>query len=412
MSQPDETDDAKASARAKRRAPVIELTAAEVPPSEPSPIRQEAQEDGLKSEKSLKSEQAAQTHAAVEPQALPEPQATPATVQKPSIVMPLALAAIIGGLCGAVGGGFIPRWFGAGSTNLARVAKLERDWTQLPKATDMDAIKQAITRLEGDVAKRLADSGKRVDDRLTAFDTELKAVAAKPAVEAVAKAPIDGTPNTLAPGDLAPLTQRLASLEVALKALDGKTEGTAKLSERVDLAAKRLEAGGAAPLFATGQALALAFHRGAPFGNELLALEALGAKPDDLQPLKMFALTGAPTPQRLAEAFSPLATRLAENQGESGKESFNPMVYLQRFIKIRPAGETKGDTPSALVATIEAALGKGDMALAIAAWGRLPEPARNLSSVWAAQASDRDRAGKALAAFQESTLASLRKSRP
>jgi hypothetical protein len=386
MSQPDNTDDEKRSARAKRRAPVIELTAAEVASPDAPAVQTESEA------------KPAETAAMDEVPTQPEPAVQPVAIPKPSKVLPLALAAIVGGVFGAAGGSFIPKWFGASNADAVRFAKLERDLAQTPKAADLEAIKQTLTRLEAETTKRLADSGKRVDDKLNSFDSDLKAVMSKPVVTSGAQPPVD----------LTPLTQRLTTLEANLKALDGKTEASAKLSERVDQATKRMEAGSAAPLFAAGQALALAFHRGVPFVNELSALDALGAKPEQLQPLKMFATLGAPTPQRLAETFAPLATKLAENPSESG----SVLSYLQRFVKTRPVGEVRGDTPPALVATIEAALSKGDLALALAAWGRLPEPARNLSSAWAAQASDRDKAGKALTSFQDSAIASLRKPTP
>jgi hypothetical protein len=386
MSQPDNIDDAKLSARAKRRAPVIDLTAAEVA-SPSAPVAQTEAEA-----------KPVETAASDEVSTQPEPQIPPVTIQKPSMALPLALAAIVGGIFGAAGGSFIPKWLGTSNADTARFAKLERDLAQIPKVADLEVIKQTLARLEADMTKRLADSDKRFDDKLNGFDSDLKAVISKPMVASGAQPPVD----------LTPLTQRLITLEANLKALDGKTEGSAKLSERVDQATKRMEVGSAAPLFAAGQALALAFHRGAPYVNELSALEALGAKPEQLQPLKMFSTAGAPTPQRLAETFAPLATKLAENPNESG----SALSYLQRFVKTRPVGEVRGDTPPALVATIEAALNKGDLALALAAWGRLPEPARNLSSAWAAQASDRDKAGKALTSFQDSAIASLRKPTP
>jgi hypothetical protein len=404
MSQPDNTDDAKLSARAKRRAPVIELTAAEVSNPDMSSVQKEPAAHSAESAPPDEAQEAPK----VETLSTPELQSPPIHLQKPSRVMPLALAAIVGGVFGIAGGSFIPKWLGFAGADSTRFAKLERDFTQLPKASELETIKQTLARMEAETNKHLAESGKRVDDKLLALDTELKAVASKTAVPGGAQSSVGPVAAGLVAADLTPLTQRLATLEAGLKALDGKAEGAAKLSERVEQATKRMEVGTAAPMFAAGQALASAFHRGAPFANELSALEVLGAKPEQLQPLKMFASAGAPTPQRLAEGFAPLATRLAENPGESG----TVMSYLQRFVKTRPVGETKGDTPSALVATIEAALSKGDLALAVAAWGRLPEPARNLSSVWAAQASDRDKAGKALSSFQELTIASLRKSTP
>jgi hypothetical protein len=232
-------------------------------------------------------------------------------------------------------------------------------------------------------------------------------------MKAIATRPASPGPAPAAPPvDLAPLQQRIAALEAQIKVLDTKAEAAAMaadpklaaLDQKVNQANRRIEAGSAAPLFAAAQALAQAFHRGGPFANEITAAEVLGAKPEQLLPLKSFAEKGAPTPQALASSFAPLAAKLAGTADQGGVWGF-----VQRFVAVRPTGETAGDTPPALVGTMEAALRRGDVAAALAAWARLPEASRTLSAAWATQAGDRDKAAKALSALQDAAVAALRK---
>ena len=390
-----------------RRPPVIDLTAAEIPaeqtastamPEPPIPDSPEALTESI-----------AEASAAPEPLVVP-----PMPPARPSMVIPLVLAAALGAVFGGVGGTLVPSFFGSGTARLSGLEKtqqqlaqsqLARDQAGLASAAELNAAKQALTRLEADVAKRLADTTAALNQKFTSLEGNVASLAARPAGSAA------GTGGgTVTIPDIAPLQQRLAALEAQLKAIDAQAAGPqiATLSNRVDQAVKRFEAGQSAPLFAAAQALSQAFHRGTPFAVELAAVETLGAKSEQLISLKPFAEKGAPTLQRLAEGFAPLATKLATNPEESG----GLLGFTQRFIKLRPSGEATGNTPAALVASIEAALNRGDLPLAMSAWGRLPEPARMASATWAAQASDRDKAAKSLAALQETAVSALRKSTP
>jgi hypothetical protein len=407
------------SARSRRRAPVIELKAEEIPAVEAQPevvaVVEHVPEAVAAGDPPVVEAAHVPEPEITEPQ--PEPQPEPLIIPpppppKPSMVFPLAAAALVGALFGGLGGTIVPKLFGgsAGSDS-ARVAALERGQQDLSKqlpgltnAADLDKVRQSLTRLEADVAKRVTDATAPISQKVTGLEADVKAIAARPASP--------GAALSAPPVDLAPVQQRIAALEAQLKTLDSKADVAAKaadpklaaLDQKVDQANRRIEAGSAAPLFAATQALAQAFHRGGPYANEITAAEVLGAKPEQLLPLKPFAEKGAPTPQALASSFAPLAARLAGTADQGGLSGF-----MQRFVAVRPTGETAGDTPPALVGTIEAALRRGDVTAAMAAWSKLPEPARTFSASWAAQAGDRDKAAKALSALQDAAVAALRK---
>ena len=75
------------------------------------------------------------------------------------------------------------------------------------------------------------------------------------------------------------------------------------------------------------------------------------------------AMLAAAAPQELRAA---LIDRLVAN--------------MSKVVKVTPVGEVAGDDPAALVSQIGAALERGQIAPAMAAWARLPEAARQASS--------------------------------
>ncbi|MGL5138423.1 MAG: COG4223 family protein, partial [Beijerinckiaceae bacterium] len=296
-------------------------------------------------------------------------------------------------------------------------------------AVNLEPVNQRIAAIEAEAQKRVADAEKRQADRISTLEVAVRAAAARPA-----------TPGQPAPPpvDLTPLTARLQSIEEGLKAVDGKAEAAAKaaepqiaalasnvqdatrkaeavtpalaaLSAKIEQATQKVDAGAAGPLFAATQGLVQAFNRGQSFTVEIAAVEALGGDATLLAALKPFAEKGAPTPDALAKAFAPLAhaTATAGIPPEEGA-----MGFVKRFIKIRPTGDAGGDSQPSLVATVEAALAKGQPTDALAAWRRLPEEARKASATWAASAEAREKAAAALKQLQDGVLAKLRTAKP
>ena len=341
--------------------------------------------------------------------------------------------------------------------------QLAKDQAGLASMVELEKVRQTVTKLEAAVAQ-LGSSGAAagagvapvLEARIAELETGLKDLANRPAPAPAAPpqsapaAPRDRSRPAPRPDrDLAGQARRsrrrgppkrrelqtqataldgqVKALDGAIKALTGRIDTVAKAAEaapgaaaqtvtaavepritaigqRVEKAEARIEAGRAAPLFAAVQALAQTFHRGAPFASELTAAEALGAPAEQLQPLRPFAERGAPTPQRLQEAFAQIAGKLAGDASQPGV-----MGYVSRFVTVRPTEESASGTPAAIVGSIEAALRRGDVAAAVANWNRLPEGARNASAEWGAQAARRAAAAKSLADMQASSAAALRK---
>jgi hypothetical protein len=87
------------------------------------------------------------------------------------------------------------------------------------------------------------------------------------------------------------------------------------------------------------------------------------------------------------------------------------MANMSKVVKVTPVGEIAGDDPAALVSQIEGALDHGDVARAISAWDRLPDPARQASKDWALAARTRQAAQAAAQSLVAEAMAALAKTK-
>jgi len=291
-----------------------------------------------------------------------------------------------------------------------RVGALEAALGAAPDKGSEAAYGQRITALESAAlsAKAAADANK---DSLSlaqaARDDAAKALAlattAAQKGDAIAGA---ATPTVQPSADVGGLEARIGKLEANLAALDRPAIDLAPINQRLDklegaLAAPKTEnrvaAESAAPsrdgagLAVVAQTLSDRLRAGAPFPLEQTALEHLGADPAKLTVLKPFAEKGAPTAGVLAGDFakiSPAILAAAEPPSSAGFVD-RLIANMGKVVKVTRVGEVAGDDPAALVSQIGAALARGQIGPATAAWARLPEAARQLSKEWAGEAQSR-----------------------
>jgi hypothetical protein len=351
--------------------------------------------------------EAAEPAAGPAPDLIAPPAPPPLPPEKPRYGVPMAAAALLGAVFGAGAGAIIPGFLGGPALDPARVLKLEQGVADLAKrplpapvagnGPELQALSQRLAAIDADIRTRLA-----------ALDQK------------VASTP----PAAGAPADIAPLTARFGALESAMAALDQKAEAARtaageglravepqlqQLAARLNQTVQRVEITAAAPVYSAAQALNQAFQRGVPFPAEVAALEALGVKPEQLAALKALAARGVPSAQKLADTFQPLAMELAR----AGQPAASGLGAIwQSLVTSRPTGPGAADTPQGLVAAIESALRVGDVAAALAAWAKLPEPARKASEAWASTAREREAAQKAVKDLQDAALGALRKAAP
>ena len=247
----------------------------------------------------------------------------------------------------------------------------------------------------GPPANAAASAAQPAQSEAPAAETSDAALAARVAKLESAAAPA----ASAAPADLSALSGRLDKLESALAAPKAETRA----------APEKAPAGGNTEAIAVvAAALRDKLAAGAAFPTELAALSALGVDPANLAPLK--ALPGAPpTDHALATAFKAIEPKIlaAAAPKEHGGVGERFLAHLRGLIQIHKLGETEGDDPQALVSQIEASLERGDLDAAMAAFAKLPEPAKQAAAAWSDAAQGKEAAEVAARTIREAAVARL-----
>lgn len=425
-----EGPDGKRSRPSRRRhAPIIEAKAVEVkatsaeetPPSseaaasagaEAAPKATEAV-DGASAGGSLSSAQTDMREAGGE-QAAPSGTSEPPSKQaseppRKSAFLPVMAAGLIGGLIGAGGTTLLPVITGSGPQSDDRIAALETRLGALASKASVDALNGRISGFDPKI-QAAQSAGNAAQSKLEELSTRLGAAEQRLAAAALAGGSAARTEPSASGADpqaVDDLDARLKRVEAGIAALSTRVDTVEpKLAHSEDEVAKRLESveGKLATLersaperAATGQAAHLlrvqaianalrrALDTGAPYKAELDGLQGLGVDAGTLAALAPLAASGAPTPRMLAESYAPVADRIASAKSETEvKPSFVDRLTanVTNLVKIRPVGETGGSDPAALSARIGAALARGDLAQALAAWKALPEASRQPAEAW------------------------------
>ena len=168
-------------------------------------------------------------------------------------------------------------------------------------------------------------------------------------------------------------------------ALEAKLDGMAKTPAAVTDGER------AARAIAIGS-LRQASARGGPFAADLAVIGALGIAAADLAALAPLAEKGAPSRAVLLAEFPAVADKiLAAGQptGEGAGIFDRVLSYGRGLVKIRPTGPISGSDPVAVVSRMQAAVGDGDFAAALAERQALPPAGQAVSEEWAGQVSDR-----------------------
>ena len=367
----------------------------------------------------------------------------------------LAAAGLIGALIsgglgyGAAVTGLLP---GASKTDVAaleqRVTDLDRALREAnartPPAPDLSALTRQIAAW---------------DAARAALDTRLGALERRPAEPAASQT------ATAEPVDLSPLTREIDALKAAVATLREQQARSASLppagiagpdlaavenrvgselgtqAQRIDGIQARVQNLGAdvaaateaarglatrlaaldsarAAAAGTGQKAAVlvgievlrsAVDRGTPYAAELRALKALGADAAALQPLEAASERGVPSAPALARQFAGLGSAMtrAVPRPSDGSLLDRLAANAQALIRIRPVGEAARDDTSVVIARIEAKLGRGDLAGALADFGKLPEPVKAVAKDWEAQARARLAADTALKRMADEAMGAL-----
>jgi len=232
---------------------------------------------------------------------------------------------------------------------------------------------------------------------------------------ALEQARLQPVPPPQARVDLGPLDQRLSRLEARLdsdiaplRAALAAPKTEVRATQSPDVAGLALQ--DAATLAVIVGSLRQQLDLGASFTREASALEKFRVDPARLSKLTPLAAAGAPSTARLAQEFSRLAAAMLRAARPVRIEG-DLMDRLARsaasLVRIRSVGESAGEDAPALVSRIEAALQRGDIAEALAAFDRLPDEVRAPARDWATRARQRVEALSAARSLLDDALDTL-----
>lgn len=185
---------------------------------------------------------------------------------------------------------------------------------------------------------------------------------------------------------LRPLQDKIAALEAALAS--GASSGGADPAAMQALTAKvaeletaQLGSGGASAvaLAIAASGLKAAIDRGGPFMAELETYASVAPASADIDALRSLAAAGVPSRQDLLNGFDAAANAmlLASQTPDPDAGILQRLSdSAKNLVKARPVGDIAGDTPEALVARMELAIGRGDFDAALSEAAKLPPAAQ------------------------------------
>ena len=216
---------------------------------------------------------------------------------------------------------------------------------------------------------------------------------------------LQGAVSSIPHVDLGPLTSKVDGIEARLKPIEAEASAAQSPAQ---VAQRR-----AAPVAVTAQAISGAIEAGQAFPDELKALQALGVDPVKLAPLKAVAENGAPSLRELQASLSDLRERVV-TQGAppvSGSYVDRLVAGASSLVQVRPLGSVVGDTPAAIAARMNDAIGNDDLTSALQEWHKLPEPSQSASKALSERITvrlDAERAAKTIASEAIAAMAAAR----
>jgi hypothetical protein len=271
----------------------------------------------------------------------------------------------------------------------ARLDKIERAIQGQQPDTGMGNRIAAVEAQTKTLVTGIATLGGRVDEIASASQSAVKqADAAHAAAEAAIsanQATIQAmSQNTAQHGDIDALTNRIVTLENAVKALTAAaTESEPETDDRP------------ARLAVAAEALRTTVERGAPYQAELAAVQALGVDRAVTTPLQPFASQGVPSVSALSRELTALAAAL-EDAAEPAAANATFLERLktnaQKLVRITPAGAPAGNDPADVLARIKFDAAHGDIDAALADINQLPDAANASAADWIKKAQSRSAA--------------------
>jgi hypothetical protein len=343
------------------------------------------------------------TTQAYEPEAsVTETDATDTTEPASSPALARFLVPAVAALGGGIVGGLLVALLSS-STGTDPIASASLD----SRFAAMSARLDRIESIDREPAKPGIDPA-----RLTGLEKGLSGLEQEIAtLKQAAATPWASAPAGSAPAvDLGPLERRLAALETRPAPSEPAPVDLSPLQSRLDGLTARLDAVEAHPPVdpkteAAARVIAVTALRQAatgstPFANELAAVTALGETGASLAALEPIAGAGAPSKADLIAAFPAVAEqiRIADAKVDPGASLIDRLAASAgSLVSVKPSGPMAGNSATAIVSRMEAAVKTGNLAEALREGEALDAIARAPLTDWAAKAGQRITIDTALA---------------
>ena len=335
------------------------------------------------------------TRGARDDKAPPAPKSAPpnSPPRQPSVVLPALLVSLA--VAGALG-------VGAAATTASWVPKLQ----VLVAAPD-----PRIARLESRVRALEERPPVSAPAQGSGLEARVRALEERPPAPVAAPAPVSA-PAIAAGVDKAAhdeLVRRLGESEARAADLARRLG----LIENADVRTVRADSAASALVLAVGQ-LRDAAGSGRPFGRELESLRALAEGRREVteaaERLAPLAAKGVPTVSALRERFDAMAraVTVAARTPSDGTWTDRALARVAGLVAIRRTDERAVEgTSDAVLRAAEQALGRDDLAQAVAALEKLSGPALAAAKGWSADARARAHLDATLADLHHRALAAL-----
>ena len=242
-----------------------------------------------------------------------------------------------------------------------------------------------------------ADAG--LGARMDAMNARLDALAAPSAAQAALAAKTDDLA-----AKLDKLAERIGGLEAKLT--------PPKSDQRAPEARENGEAAAgqsAAARVVVAQGLVQALVSGAPIGENVAALRALGMADDKLADFTPYLKAGAPSIAQLSSQWAALRGKIvvADRPAPDATWSDRLLARMRGIVQVNWAGQRNDASAFGIFSRVETALQRGDVAGAVTASDMLPGDAKPAIAEWRAAAMQRLNAENAAHAILSDSTAAI-----
>ncbi|MCA0407251.1 MAG: hypothetical protein LCH39_14000 [Proteobacteria bacterium] len=415
MSDDNTPPSGRARGRKAKAAPEMDLSASDVREVSVETPATEAVSDVVAAEAPAQPEPVGEPAAQAEPEKPAEPTpeepapSAPPPAASPSRAVP-ALLGLVAGLIGGVGGATLAPQLGSlmgtapariDSAVTERLAKAEEALSGF-KARE-DALRAEIASL----GSKLSGEGESARKALQTLESKAVSLAqqASPDIDALKGrlGKLEGEAQVV-PKEIGALGSKVGTLQPKLETLEKTVE---TLNSRVAAVGAKDALALANGRLAAQSLLEEAFQSAKPYAEPLDLITRTGGNPVLIGLAKPFAETGAPSAKTLRDEFVALKPKAPVAPASEGGFMDRAKKAALSLVEVRQVGDVTGKGDEAVLARVDQALVRGDLATAFSASAALSPAATPVYAPWRARLEARIKAGEAVVQLRKDAQVTL-----